>query len=134
MKLGFELLRQAGESVGRPEPNLHAFCHNNPNDFFDADGLKDRKWPFNGRVKVHKKCPRSVRAVDVDNKRIYIVGPGQSSPRDVDVDYVEVEGKWYKIGIWTFDVDCNCKSDDGFREATPDELKVIQEVLDGEKK
>ena len=131
---GFELLRQNEPNLRGDGPNLYAFCHNDPNDFFDPYGLKDRKWPFNGRVKVDKRCPKSVRAVDLDNKKVYTVGPGQSTPNTVDVDFVEVNGTWYKIGPWNFDVDCNCKPDGGFRKATPSEIRAIEGVINPAKK
>ncbi len=131
---GFETQRQIQSGLLSEVVDVYAFCHNDPNGAVDPYGLKDRKWPFNGRVKVHKKCPKSVRAVDLDNKKVYVVGPGQSTPNSVDVDFVEVNGTWYKIGMWTFDVGCNCEPDDGFRQATPEELKAIQEVLKGANK
>ena len=131
---GFETQRQIQSGLFPEVVDVYAFCHNERNGAVDPYGLKDRKWPFNGRVKVHKKCPKSVRADDLDNKKVYVVGPGQSTPNSVDVDFVEVNGTWYNIGIWTFDVGCNCEPDDGFRQATPEELKAIQEVLKGANK
>ena len=43
--------------------------------------------------------------------------------------YLEVEGKWYKISLWNFDVSETCQADDGFREATCEEIEMIEDVL-----
>jgi len=106
--------------------NLYGYASQDPIHRFDPDGLKDRSWPVNGRVIVDKKCKKTIRSVDMDHRKIYY----GTTPRTADVDFVEVNGVWYKIGMWNFNVDgCECNPDGGFRQATPDELKDIHSIL-----
>ena len=65
----------------------------------------------------------------MDHRKIYQTEPGDSTSRSDDVDFVEVGGVWYKIGMWNFDVDDCGKPDGGFRKATPDELRDINGII-----
>ncbi|MCI5122187.1 MAG: hypothetical protein D3908_13545, partial [Candidatus Electrothrix sp. AUS4] len=106
--------------------NLFAYVGADPINRIDPDGLKDRPWPVNGRVIVDKDCTKKIRSVDMDKRSIHY----GTTPRTADVDFVEVDGVWYKIGMWNFNVDgCDCKPDGGFRQATPEELKDIKSIL-----
>ena len=63
----------------------------------------------------------------IDHRQIYY----GTTPDNVDVDFVEVGGTWYKISLWNFDVSETCQADDGFREASCKEMKMIEDILNG---
>ena len=108
--------------------NWYSYVDNDPTDYIDPSGLKDRPWPVNGEVHNHSKDP--VTAVDMDHSSVIDVPPNTNTTDSQDVDFVFIDGKWYKIGIWNFDVSETGKPDGGFEEATPKELEDIKSVLE----
>lgn len=50
------LYNEPGPLLAASVGPAHMFVHNNPVNRVDPLGLKDRPWPFNGRVKVDADC------------------------------------------------------------------------------
>jgi hypothetical protein len=65
----------------------------------------------------------------MDNDKLYCVKPGTSTPRFDDVDFALVNGTWYKIGMFTFDVTEQCGPDDGYSGGTQEDLTSIEAKL-----
>jgi len=107
------------------DSNLYGYVVGDPVNLVDPEGLDDRPWPINGRVIVDSGCSKIIRSIDIDHRQIYY----GTTPNNVDVDFVEVGGKWYKIGVWNFDVSNTCEADDGFSEATCETMKIIENIL-----
>ena len=110
------------------------YTQNDPLNRIDPLGLTDRWWPFNGRIKVDGKCKdKNIQGVDIDNRKVYNPQPGEGTPWNDDVDFVQCDGKWYKIGARNYEVKPDdkgcCKRPDGFQEATPDERKAIDDII-----
>jgi len=108
----------------------YLFVHNTPLNNVDPNGLTDRPWPINGRVKVDKGCKKTIKSVDIDNKKVYLTNGGESTPWAADVDFVEVDGTWYKIGAANFKVGACCEPDKGFRKANAGELRDIAAITE----
>ena len=108
----------------------YLFVHNTPLNRVDPNGLTDRPWPINGRVKVDKDCNKTIKSVDIDNKKVYLTNGDESTPWDADVDFVEIDGTWYKIGAANFKVGPCCIPDTGFRKATSDEMRAISALTE----
>lgn len=111
--------------------NYYSYVHNAPVARTDPLGLDDRPWPINGRVTNTSGCRCTITALDMDRNAIHCVKPGESTSRSSDVDFVRVQGTWYKIGIWNFDVGSDCGPDGGFPPATAGELADIGAKLSG---
>jgi RHS repeat-associated protein len=109
--------------------NLYRYVHNDVLNSTDPTGLMDWIWPLNGQVNNHSS--QCVSVVDIDNGFVFQVGPGEETSSSLDVDYVYVNGTWYHIGPWNFDVDADGNPDDGFSPASESELQDILNILDG---
>ncbi|MGF1627287.1 MAG: hypothetical protein ACFCVH_20590, partial [Alphaproteobacteria bacterium] len=55
----------------------------------------DRPWPFNGQVTNGWDRPLEAWS---DSRGTFAVDPGTRTGFAEDVDYVNVDGQWYKIG------------------------------------
>jgi RHS repeat-associated protein len=78
--------------------NLYDYVRNDPVNFIDPIGLKDRPWRFNGQVTNHSSDP--VLTYDMDNMEFVVIPPGSETSWTQDIDFVEVADDWYKIGMW----------------------------------
>lgn len=98
-----------------------------PFTFQDPTGQKDRSWPANGRVT--NWCDKPILVYDVDNCKFQWINKWGNTWSWEDIDFVLVEGVWYKVGPWDFDVtngkNGTCQADDGFDEASSDDKKDI---------
>lgn len=97
-------------------------------------GLADRKRPVNGRVKTkYHPQGKSIRTVDWEHQEVLTLQPGEETPADRDFDFVEIDGVWYKISIWNFDVsydkDGNPIGDGGFDEVSEKDRKALLDLL-----
>ena len=95
---GFNLLARSVTS--RDDNNLYRFVANDPISRIDPYGLTDQPWPVNGRVHVSKCCPpgTSIRSINLDDGTVYTTTSGGSTPWSDDVDFVQCQGTWYKVG------------------------------------
>lgn len=110
--------------------NTYVYVSNNPLNAVDPEGLKDRPYPANGRV-INKSSSK-IEAVDIDSRYMICVAGNSGTPRtSVDVDFVKVQGTWYKIGVRTFVIDENGMPDPDFDEASPGDLVDINNVTRG---
>ena len=108
--------------------NVYRMVFNNPVGFVDIYGLDDHGWPFNGRV-INSSL-NTIRAIDIDNRTVVNVQPKSATPNfGVDIDFVEVNGTWYKIGAWNFDIGTCGESDDGFDKANESEQRTINSII-----
>lgn len=105
--------------------NFYVYASNDPVNRVDLTGGKDRPWPFNGQITNHSAD--TVWGYNWDLDEFVPVPPRSESSNDMDLDFVEVNGDWYKIGPWDFDVDERGNPDDGFDAASPDEERWIRD-------
>ena len=141
-----ENVKSLGFSVGvnlfaHFEICVYCMCRNDLLCAIDVLGFGEHGQIFNGRIIVDKRCNGiSVRGIDMDNATVHVVSAGESTSRKIDVDYIEFDGKWYKISWHTVKIipdekskGCPCKMDIDLREATSAELEDIHKKL-GEQK
>jgi hypothetical protein len=84
--------------------NLYQFVRNDPILNYDGYGLKDRAGWFEGGLE--NDCSSPLWVIDLDNKQVYQVPPGEEAPEGVDWDFVLLPGGggWHKIGMGELDV------------------------------
>ncbi len=96
--------------------NLYGYVEKGPLGAVDPLGLDNQGWPFNGVVNNHSS--KTVVGFDADTWRFVLINPKSCSTSKQDIDAVFSDGKWWKIGVWNFDVGPNGEPDDGFDELT----------------
>ena len=92
--------------------------------------VAQHRWPLNGVV--HNGSSQDVIGVSLnDGGQRFVVQPGTRSPGDADVDFVRVQGIWYKLRAFSFQVGADGGADPfiGFRPATRRECAWIATAL-----
>jgi hypothetical protein len=95
------IFKQVGfnAEIALHECNLYGFVHNRPINFVDPVGFGD--WPGtwdDGKVVNDPKSPGSVTVVDMDNGKVVVLKPGETTPKG-DWDFAKLpDGSVVKVG------------------------------------
>lgn len=95
------IFKQIGfnDAIAFHEGNLYGFVHNRPINFIDPVGFGD--WPGtwdDGKVVNDPKSPGSVTVVDMDNGKVIVLKPGETTPKG-DWDFAKLpDGSVVKVG------------------------------------